>query len=109
MRPASLRAQALETLQARFRGSRIGEPTVDEAKWFLRDRDFEVNEAFEKLSATLQWRRESNIQEVTYSKIANEDSAGKAYLHTSTDIYNRPVLVIRVEKCALLPTRSCAV
>lgn len=95
--------QALQTLQGQFRGSSYGEPTEDEARWFLRDRDFDVVEAYEKLSATLRWRSESNIKAVTYQRVAREDASGKAYLHASTDIYNRPVLVIRVERYAARP------
>lgn len=83
---------------ARFEGCPYGQPTEEEAKWFLRDRRFDASEAYDKLSATLRWRAESGIHRVRYERVAREAATGKAYLHTHLDRFSRPALVIRVAR-----------
>lgn len=75
-------------------------PTEDEAKWFLRDRDFDADEAYTKLLTCLRWRKQFNVHRVDFESIKQEAATGKAYLHDHKDIYDRPVLVIRVSKWA---------
>jgi hypothetical protein len=92
--------QALVRLKNRFKGSPFGEPTDDEAKWFLRDRGFEVEEAYSKLATCLRWRKQFGLQNVTFESVKKEAASGKVYLHEFCDVYGRPVLVIRVARWA---------
>lgn len=94
--------QALAALQRRFTGFRYGEPTADEAAWFLRDRNFDVAEAEEKLATCLRWRAEFGLRHVTWEDVAAEAATGKAYLHEHVDREGRPALVVRVARCAPL-------
>jgi hypothetical protein len=99
--------QALKALKARFASSPLGVPTDDEAQWFLRDRSFDVDEAYDKLRTCLLWRRDFGLQHITWRRVQREAATGKAYLHDHTDVHGRPVLVIRVARCALASmTRS---
>ena len=104
-RKHSQRMQALQSLQARFKSSGLGQPSDEEAQWFLRDRSFDVDEAYDKLSTCLRWRRESGIAHVSWEDVRTEAQTGKAYLHEHLDVYGRPALVIRVARCAR--TRCC--
>jgi hypothetical protein len=92
--------QALAALQARFESCTFGVPTDDEAMWFLRDRGFDVEEAYNKLRTCLQWRHEFGVEHVSSKSIQREAATGKVYLHEHFDVYNRPALIIRVNKCA---------
>lgn len=87
--------QALKQLLDRFPNNK---PTVGEAQWFLRDRNFDVNEAYLKLQTCLAWRKQCGMQQVTYEDIERESATGKAYLHSHPDVYGRPALVVRVAK-----------
>lgn len=91
--------QALERLLGRFESQPHLNPTEDEAKWFLRDRNFDLDEAYSKLLTCLRWRREFNVHHVNFERVKREAATGKAYLHDRTDIHGRPVLVIRVSRC----------
>eukprot|EP00892_Ulva_mutabilis_P005675 jgi/Ulvmu1/347/UM001_0352.1 len=90
--------EALTRLLNRFESLPGLDPTEDEAKWFLRDRNFDVEEAYTKLVTCLRWRKEFNVHRVRYESVKREADTGKAYLHEHQDIYGRPVLVIRVSK-----------
>jgi hypothetical protein len=92
--------QALDALKRRFQSSSLGMPTDDEAQWFLRDRSFDVEEAYAKLRTCLAWRRNFGLEHVTYQRIEREAATGKAYLHEHNDIFGRPALVVRVNRCA---------
>ena len=100
--------QALAQLQQRFQGFRFGEPTEEEAQWFLRDRSFDVDEAEEKLATCLRWRAEFGLNRVTWQDVAAEAATGKAYLHEHVDKEGRPALVVRVAQCALPLLCACA-
>lgn len=100
--------QALERLLGRFESQPGLNPTEDEAKWFLRDRNFDPEEAYSKLLTCLSWRREFNVHHVSFERVKREAATGKAYLHDSTDIHGRPVLVIRVSRCGLVHCPGCA-
>lgn len=93
--------QALARLLDKFQSQPGLDPTEDEAKWFLRDRSYDVEEAYSKLRTCLRWRKEFNVHHVSYERVKREAATGKAYLHEHTDIYGRPVLVIRVSRCDL--------
>jgi hypothetical protein len=90
--------QKLRQLLSRFRPQ--DQPTEEEAKWFLRDRNYDVHEAYTKLNSCLRWRGESNMHKVTFAEVEQEAATGKAFLHNHTDIYGRPALVVRVARCA---------
>lgn len=50
--------QALEQLKEKMTSCSYGQPDEDIQKWFLRDRKLDVNEAAQKLTDMLKWRRD---------------------------------------------------
>jgi hypothetical protein len=86
-------------LKERFKGSSLGEPSDEEAKWFLRDRSFEIEEAYSKLATCLRWRKNFGLQHVNFESVRDEAATGKVSLHDFCDVYGRPVLIIRVARC----------
>ena len=50
-------AQALQELQQRFQSSPHGPQDEVLLKWYLRDREFGVEEAEKKLTSMLAWRQ----------------------------------------------------
>lgn len=70
-------------------------PDLATVQWFLRDRDFDVEETVSKLTKYLVWRAECRPQQLSGQDVAGEAATGKAYLHEHTDVYDRPVIVIR--------------
>lgn len=98
--------QALKRLLGRFESLPGLNPTEDEAKWFLRDRSFDVEEAYTKLVTCLRWRKEFNVHHVSFENVRKEAATGKAYLHEHKDIHDRPVLVVRVSRWDLMHARA---
>ncbi|GBF87868.1 motile sperm domain-containing protein [Raphidocelis subcapitata] len=92
--------QALEDLRARMEAGQYGSPGDDLLKWYLRDRYFIVDDAEEKLTSMLRWREAERIDAVDPSSpgVQAELATGKAFVHSSTDVYGRPVVIIRVRK-----------
>jgi hypothetical protein len=64
-------------------------------QWFLRDRDFDVEETVYKLKKFMAWKLRVCPQNLTASDVAKEAATGKAYLHRYLDNNSRPVIVIR--------------
>jgi len=96
--------KALESLRLRLQrnppavppGAAVPPPVDDDTlRWYLRDRYFDVEEAESKLRSMLRWRREFVPQSITPARVSREMSTGKAYVHSSPDVYGRPVIVIR--------------
>ena len=50
--------QALEQLKEKMTTCSYGQPDEETQKWFLRDRKLDVNEAAQKLTDMLKWRRD---------------------------------------------------
>lgn len=49
----------------------------------------------------------NRADEITETSVAAEAATGKAYLHSSTDVHGRPVIVIRVNKHITSALRCC--
>ena len=79
---------------------------MEEAQWFLRDRNFDPVGAFEKLDTTLRWRESFDVGNVVFERVAREDATGKAVLHLHPDKFGRPALIIRVARCGGLKGRG---
>lgn len=76
-----------------------GAPDEATQQWFLRDRRLAVDEAVEKLTAYMKWRKEFLPPGgLAWEHVADEAGSGKAYLHTHPDVNGRPVIVVRVSK-----------
>lgn len=76
-----------------------GAPDEATQQWFLRDRRLAVDEAVEKLTAYMKWRKDFLPPGgLAWEHVADEASSGKAYLHTHPDVNGRPVIVVRVSK-----------
>lgn len=75
--------------------SPFGPPDLETVQWFLRDRNFDVEETVSKLKKYSAWRAECRPQQLSKLDVAVEAATGKAYLHEHTDVYGRPVIVIR--------------
>lgn len=50
--------QALGQLKEKMTTCSYGQPDEETQKWFLRDRKLDVNEAAQKLTDMLKWRRD---------------------------------------------------
>ncbi|KAK1602492.1 hypothetical protein QYE76_048348 [Lolium multiflorum] len=66
--------------------------------WFLKDRKFAVDEAVSKLTKAIKWRQDFHVSELSEESVKGLFQTGKAYVHSSFDIYNRPVLVVVAAK-----------
>lgn len=53
-----LNSQALEQLKEKMTTCSYGQPDEETQKWFLRDRKLDVDEAAQKLTDMLKWRRD---------------------------------------------------
>ncbi len=73
----------------------MGVPDSETVRWFLRDRDFDVEETVSKLKKFMTWRSRFRPQDLTLSDVAEEAATGKAYLHKHFDVHGRPVIVVR--------------
>lgn len=78
-----------------MKASSTGVPDSETVRWFLRDRDFDVDEAVQKLKKFMAWRSEFRPQNLTFSDVADEAATGKAYLHKHLDVNGRPVIVVK--------------
>uniref|UniRef100_A0ACD5TEU0 Uncharacterized protein n=2 Tax=Avena sativa TaxID=4498 RepID=A0ACD5TEU0_AVESA len=66
--------------------------------WFLKDRKFAVDEAVSKLTKAIKWRQDFRVSELSEESVKGLYQTGKAYVHSSFDIYGRPVLVVVAAK-----------
>ena len=79
--------------------SPYSEQVTDEMmRWFLLDRKLDVDATVDKLIKMLRWRREFGADALRTTDVAKEAATGKAYLHTTTDVQGRPVVVVRASK-----------
>jgi len=76
------------------KGQNVDESTL---QWYLRDRYFDVEEADQKLSKMLHFRKAFPSERITRESVAREYASGKAYVHSATDKYGRPAIVIRTK------------
>ena len=91
--------QALAELGRAMQACPYGAPDEATQQWFLRDRRLAVDEAVEKLTAYVKWRKEFLPPGgLAWEHVADEAGSGKAYLHTHPDVNGRPVIVVRVSK-----------
>lgn len=90
--------QALQQLRARMATCEAGEPDEATQQWFLRDRKLDVEEAAEKLTRMMEWRRDFMPVPLTEADVAAEAATGKAFLHSHNDVNGRPVIVVRVAR-----------
>ena len=81
-----------------MQGCKAGVPDVETQQWFLRDRKMDVGEAAKKLEMMMSWRKEFMPRPLTADDVALEALTGKAYLHSHTDVNNRPVIVVRASR-----------
>lgn len=72
-----------------------GIPDQTTQQWFLRDRNFNVDETVDKLNKLMSWRSEFRPDHLSYIDVAAEAATGKAYLHDKVDLSGRPVIVVR--------------
>eukprot|EP00884_Botryococcus_braunii_P020362 jgi/Botrbrau1/7009/Bobra.0165s0038.1 len=87
--------RALDEVKRQMEESSLGVPDSETVRWFLRDRDFDVEETVLKLQKFMKWRSEIRPQDLTLPDVAEEAATGKAYLHKHFDISGRPVVVVR--------------
>ncbi|WIA20830.1 hypothetical protein OEZ85_005183 [Tetradesmus obliquus] len=90
--------QALEQLRTRMSENGQECPNEDTLKWYLRDRYFDVDEAEEKLAATLKWRHAFKADHITLEDVKAEYATGKSFVHDQLDNFQRPVLIIRANR-----------
>jgi len=90
--------KAVAAVEARMAGYPYGTPSTETIQWFLRDRQFDVEEAVEKLQKMLRWRSEFRVDEITDAMIAAEAATGKAVLCEHCDVNGQPVILVRVDR-----------
>ncbi|GMH32527.1 hypothetical protein BSKO_00361 [Bryopsis sp. KO-2023] len=95
---SSRELKALEQLKLRLAGRGVTAPNDETLKWFLRDRSFDVNEAQDKVLATLRWRRALDWENISWVDVQAESKVGKAAIHDAHDVLGRPVIVMRPSK-----------
>ncbi|CAA3021468.1 Hypothetical predicted protein [Olea europaea subsp. europaea] len=66
--------------------------------WFLKDRNFSVEDAVPKLTKAIRWRHEVGVSELSEESVKSVAETGKAYVHDFLDIYGRPVLIVEASK-----------
>ncbi len=57
-----------------------------------------MEEAAEKLTRMMEWRRDFMPAPLTDADVAEEAATGKAFLHNHTDVNGRPVIVVRAAR-----------
>ena len=90
--------QALSRLTERSKDLPGAPLDEDMLKWFLRDRDFDIDEAVDKLRKATKWREKVRPDALSEDDVFQQISLGKGYIHESLDRFGRPVLVVRVAK-----------
>ncbi|CAM8933812.1 hypothetical protein QQ045_015054 [Rhodiola kirilowii] len=71
-----------------------GRDDEDMILWFLKDRDYSVEEATERLAKAIKWRNDFGVSELTEDSVRNIAETGKAFVHDFLDVNNRPVLIV---------------
>ncbi|KAL2492591.1 Sec14p-like phosphatidylinositol transfer family protein [Abeliophyllum distichum] len=66
--------------------------------WFLKDRNFSIEDAVSKLNKAIRWRHEVGVSELSEESVKSVAETGKAYVHDFLDIYGRPVLIVEASK-----------
>jgi hypothetical protein len=87
--------QALQEVAQRMASCTYGAPDETTQQWFLRDRNFNVDETVDKLTKLMAWRSDFRPDHLSYVDVAAEAATGKAYLHDQLDVNGRPVIVVR--------------
>ncbi|XVF19472.1 hypothetical protein REPUB_Repub11eG0113600 [Reevesia pubescens] len=75
-----------------------GRDDEDMILWFLKDRRFSVEEAIKKLTKAIRWRQEFGISDLSEDAVKGIAETGKAFVHDSLDINDRPVLIVVASK-----------
>ncbi|KAM7273271.1 hypothetical protein ACFE04_027935 [Oxalis oulophora] len=75
-----------------------GRDDEDMILWFLKDRKFSVDEAVNKLSKAIKWRKEFRPSELTEESVKDVARTGKSYVHDLLDVNGRPVLIVVASK-----------
>uniref|UniRef100_A0A7N0VET8 CRAL-TRIO domain-containing protein n=1 Tax=Kalanchoe fedtschenkoi TaxID=63787 RepID=A0A7N0VET8_KALFE len=71
-----------------------GRDDEDMILWFLKDRDYSVEEATERLAKAIKWREDFGVSELTEESVRNVAESGKAFVHDLLDVNDRPVLIV---------------
>ena len=99
--------QALRQLQRQLADLSLPyQPDEQVQQWFLRDRNFDVEEAAEKLSKMCRWRHSFRPDLIRAEDIPAEIAADKAILHPHADIYGRPVVVVQARRHIVSETHA---
>lgn len=67
-------------------------------KWFLRDRNMDVEETVEKLKKVAAWRDRVRPDALSEDDVVHQLAMGKGFLHEHCDVTGRPVIVVKVAK-----------
>ncbi|KAM7275291.1 hypothetical protein ACFE04_017157 [Oxalis oulophora] len=86
--------EKLESSHSSLSIGRNGRDDEDMILWFLKDRNFSVDEAVGKLTKAIKWREELRVTELSEAAVKDMAKTGKAYLHDFLDVNNRPVLIV---------------
>lgn len=77
---------------------RNGRDDEDMILWYLKDRDFSVEDAVAKLAKAISWRQEFGVSDLSEESVRNIAETGKAYIHDFLDVCDRPVLIVVASK-----------
>lgn len=81
------KGEAIRMLKERF--DEEGRPRPDQAtlEWFLADRRYKVNEAYDKLCGMINWK--DRLEKVPSETVEKEYVTGKANFHGIHDVHGR--------------------
>ncbi|KAL6583777.1 hypothetical protein OROMI_003066 [Orobanche minor] len=77
---------------------KCGRDDEDMILWFLKDRNFSVEDASSKLSKAIRWRKEFGVADLSEDSVKRAAETGKAYLHDYLDVQERPVIIVEASK-----------
>ncbi|GAB4845733.1 hypothetical protein Ancab_039135 [Ancistrocladus abbreviatus] len=77
---------------------KYGRDDEDMILWFLKDREFSVNDAVTRLVKAIKWREDFGVSELTEDSVESVAETGKSYVHDFLDVNGRPVLVVVASK-----------
>ncbi|KAK9119776.1 hypothetical protein Scep_017869 [Stephania cephalantha] len=90
-----------EKLGRDYKGLPVGRYGRDDEEmilWFLKDRRFDVEAAANKLAKAIKWRQEFGVSNLSEDSVKHIATTGKAYVHDSLDVNDRPVLIVVASK-----------
>ena len=90
-------AAALEELK-KLDGMREGHADDLTMRWFLKDRDLDVEEAAIKVRKYNAWRVENKYENITLESVRDEFETGKAVLLEERDVLGRQVVSVTLTK-----------